>query len=120
MMKFFIIGILVAGLFACAGNQEKETSTQDLTQEVSTDEQVKETTPEEQLVEVACGTCMLGLECDSCKLAVKIDDKAYFVDGIDIETYAEDGLCSVIKKAKVTGKLADNTFKATKIELVTD
>ena len=120
MMRFFIIGILVAGLFACAGNQDEETATQVSADEATTEKQVKETAPEEQLVEVACGTCMLGLECDSCKLAVKIDDKAYFVDGIDIETYAEDGLCSVIKKAKVQGKLADNTFKATKIEIVND
>ncbi len=116
---------MFTGLLACAGNQDEETSTEELTNEATTieatteEEQVVAST-EEQIVEVACGTCKLGLDGEGCKLAVKIDEKAYYVDGVDIETYAEDGLCSIIKKAKVEGVLADNTFKATKVEIVSN
>ncbi len=75
-----------------------------------------------QIVEVACGQCKLGLPGTTCDLAVRINGKAYFVDGTNIDehgdAHAKDGFCNAISKAKVQGEIVDNRFKATYFELV--
>jgi hypothetical protein len=118
MLRFFIISLMVTGFCACTGNQENKTSTKDSTEVSSIVHQLKETPVDEQHAKVGCAKCQLGLKCDSCKLAVKIGEEAYFVEGIDYNVFAEDGLCSMVKNAKVSGKIKNKTFKATKIELV--
>ncbi|NJO89034.1 MAG: hypothetical protein HC831_08820 [Chloroflexia bacterium] len=77
---------------------------------------------EKQVVEASCGMCQFGLAGDECKLAVKIDGKAYYVEGSEIDdhgdAHAKDGLCSTVKKAEVSGKLADGKFKATHFKML--
>lgn len=67
-------------------------------------------------VEAACGQCQLGLPGKRCDLAVRIHGKAYFVDGIPIDSlgdaHAKDGFCNAIRKAKVQGQVVNNRFKA--------
>jgi hypothetical protein len=66
--------------------------------------------------EAACGQCKLGLPGKSCDLAVRIDGKAYFVDGVHIDSlgnaHAKDGFCNAIRKADVQGEVVDGRFKA--------
>ena len=73
-------------------------------------------------VEAACGQCKLGLPGKSCDLAVRMDGKAYFVDGVHIDSlgdaHAKDGFCNAIRKAKVQGEVVDGRFKATYFALV--
>ncbi|MGZ8517058.1 MAG: DUF6370 family protein [Chitinophagaceae bacterium] len=75
-----------------------------------------------QVVEAACGQCRFGVPGKSCDLAVRINGKAYFVDGTDIDTHgdahASDGFCEAISKAEVQGELKDNRFNATYFKLV--
>jgi polyhydroxybutyrate depolymerase len=75
-----------------------------------------------QIVEAACGECQLGLTGKSCDLAVRIDGKAYFVDGTDIDSHgdahAKDGFCNSIRKAEVQGEIANGRFKATYFKLI--
>lgn len=75
-----------------------------------------------QTVEVSCGKCKLGLPGKSCDMAVRIDDKAYYVDGAEIDSFgdahAHDGMCNAIRKAEVQGELVDNRFKITYIKLL--
>lgn len=77
-----------------------------------------------QVVEVACGQCQFGLTTQKgCDLAVRIDGKAYFVDGADIDQFGDahdekTGFCEVIRKAEVTGELKDNRFEVSSIKLV--
>jgi hypothetical protein len=77
-----------------------------------------------QVVEVACGQCQFGLITQKgCDLAVRIDGKAYFVDGADIDQFGDahdekTGFCEVIRKAEVTGELKDNRFEVSSIKLV--
>ena len=75
-----------------------------------------------QTVEVSCGKCKLGLAGKSCDLAVRIDGKAYYADGADIDNYgdahAHDGMCNAIRKAEVQGDLVDNRFKISYIKLL--
>ncbi|GAA4301809.1 DUF6370 family protein [Nibribacter koreensis] len=75
-----------------------------------------------QTVEAACGQCMLGLKGTGCDLAVRIDGKAYFVDGSDIDqhgdAHATNGFCNAIRKAEAQGQVVDNRFKATYLKLV--
>jgi hypothetical protein len=79
----------------------------------------KETT---QITELSCGQCQFGLEEGGCDLAVKIDDKAYFVEGFNIDDFGDAhdekiGFCNVIRKGEVTGYLEDGKFLASDIKL---
>lgn len=76
----------------------------------------------EQTAEVSCGQCNFELEGEGCNLAVRIDNKAYFVEGFGIDDFGDahdehTGFCEVIRKGKVEGKIVDDKFIASKIEL---
>jgi uncharacterized protein DUF6370 len=75
-----------------------------------------------QIVEVSCGECKFGMEGKGCDLAVRIDGKSYFVDGTKIDqhgdAHAEDGFCSAIRQAEVTGEVINGRFKATSFKLL--
>lgn len=75
-----------------------------------------------EVMEVSCGKCKFGLPGKSCDLAIRIKDKAYYVDGVSIDAlgdaHGHDGLCNVIRKANVEGKLVDNRFVATSVTLL--
>lgn len=74
------------------------------------------------IVDASCGQCKLGLQGKECDLAVRIDDKAYFVDGTNIDSHgdahAKDGFCSAIRKAEVQGEVVNNRFVATYFKLL--
>jgi len=75
-----------------------------------------------QVVETACGECQFKLAGKGCDLAVRIDGKAYFVDGTDIDSHgdahAKDGFCNALRKAEVQGEVANNRFKVTYFKLL--
>ena len=76
-----------------------------------------------QIVEASCGQCNFGIKGKGgCDLAVKIDGKPYFVDGVKMDNHgdahAHDGMCSVVRKAEVSGEIVDNRFKATSFKLL--
>ena len=77
-----------------------------------------------QVVEVSCGKCKLGLAGKTCDMAVRIDGKAYYADGADIDSFgdahAHDGMCNAIRKAEVQGELVDNRFKISYIKLIAE
>jgi hypothetical protein len=77
-----------------------------------------------QTVDISCGKCKLGLPGKSCDLAVRIDGKAYYADGADIDSFgdahAHNGLCNAVRKAEVQGELVDNRFKITYIKVVAE
>ncbi|HKZ65386.1 MAG TPA: DUF6370 family protein, partial [Chitinophagaceae bacterium] len=74
-----------------------------------------------QIVDAACGQCQLGLPGKSCDLAVRINGKAWFVDGTDIDSHgdahAKDGFCETVRKAEVQGEITANRFKVTYFKL---
>ena len=82
------------------------------------------TTINKQVVEASCGQCQFKLEGKSCDLAVRIEGKAYFVDGSDIDehgdAHAKDGFCQKIRKALVSGQVVNNRFKATSFKLLAE
>lgn len=75
-----------------------------------------------QLVEAACGECQFKLTGKECDLAVRMDGKAFFVDGTDIDSHgdahAKDGFCNAVRKAEVQGEVVNNRFKITYFKLV--
>ena len=75
-----------------------------------------------QVVETACGECQFKLTGKGCDLAVRIDGKAYFVDGTDIDSHgdahAKDGFCKAVRKAEVQGNLVNDRFKVTYFKLM--
>ncbi len=77
---------------------------------------------EGQIVEISCGECQFKLPGKSCDLAIRMDGKAYFVDGKNIndfgDAHAKDGFCNAVRKAKVTGEFRKQRFKASKITLL--
>ena len=79
---------------------------------------------EVKVVEISCGQCQFDLTSeDGCSLAVRFDDKAYFVDGADIDDFGDahaegTGFCEVIRKAEVTGVVLEDRFKATSVNML--
>lgn len=75
-----------------------------------------------QIVEAACGQCQFGMKAKGCDLAIRINGKPYFVDGTTMDqqgdAHAHDGLCNMVRKAKVSGEIVENRFKATAFELI--
>jgi hypothetical protein len=75
-----------------------------------------------QVVETACGECQFKLTGKGCDLAVRMDGKAHFVDGTDIDSHgdahAKDGFCNAVRKAEVQGELVNNRFKVTYFKLI--
>jgi hypothetical protein len=106
-----LLAILLTCFFAIAKGQAKDTLS-------------KEPNPDKQLatVETACGQCQFGLKAKGCTLAVRMDGKAYFVDGTDIDSHgdahAKDGFCNAIRKAQVQGEIINDRFKATYFKLL--
>ena len=75
-----------------------------------------------QVADISCGKCKLGLPGKTCELAVGIDNKAYYVDGANIDAFgdahADDGFCNAVRKAEVQGEIVDNRFKLTYVKLL--
>lgn len=75
-----------------------------------------------KVVEASCGECQFGLQGKSCDLAVRIDGKAYFVDGTNIDdhgdAHAKEGFCNAVRKAKVQGEVVGDRFVATYFQLL--
>ncbi len=73
-------------------------------------------------VEASCGECNFELPGKDCDLAVRIDGKAYFVDGLNIQEYGhphnKNGFCVAVRKAEVQGEVVDGRFKATYFKLL--
>lgn len=75
-----------------------------------------------QVIETACGECQFKLTGKGCNLAVRMDGKAYFVDGTDIDSHgdahAKDGFCNAVRKAEVQGELVNDRYKVTYFKLL--
>jgi hypothetical protein len=74
-------------------------------------------------VEASCGQCNFGLtEPGGCDLAVRIEGKAYFVDGSKLDdhgdAHARRGMCNIVRRAAVTGKVVDDRYQATTFRIV--
>jgi len=82
-----------------------------------------DSTSEKQITELSCGQCQFGLTSqDGCDLAVRFDDKAYFVDGANIDDFGDahdenTGFCEVIRTAEVSGEILNDRFKVNTIAL---
>jgi len=100
MKKIFFLSIFMIA-FSC-GNKKKIT----------------------QIAAISCGQCQFDLDAeDGCSLAVRIEDKAYFVDGFNIDDFGDahdenTGFCEVIRKGEVVGKIKDGKFLASSIKLI--
>ena len=74
------------------------------------------------VVEAACGECKLGMAGKSCDLAIRVNGHKYFVDGVKDsavgDQHAADGICSMVRKARVTGAVKNGRFVATSFELL--
>jgi hypothetical protein len=76
------------------------------------------------IVEAACGQCQFKIEGSNngCDIAVRINDKAYFADGVEKSQYGnphgKNGICLEIRKAKVEGTVENSRFVATSFDLI--
>ena len=67
------------------------------------------------IVDSSCGKCQFGdTTIKNCMLAVKINSEYYYINDADsgiFDSKAKNNeLCKVIKKAHITGELADESF----------
>ena len=114
-----IIGVCLAALVSvpgCGPKSEPAATQAMTTQTVRLDGPT--------VVEAACGQCQLGLKGKvGCDLAIRHEGTSYFVDGfkmadVGVDSHATDGLCTVVRKAKVTGQIANGRFAAATFELL--
>lgn len=93
-----------------------------MAQDKSSNQPAPDKTKKVRVVEASCGQCKFGLKGKGCSLAVRMDGKAYFVDGTDIDSHGDahdkDGFCNAIRQAKVQGEVVNGRFKATYFELL--
>ena len=112
IIQLSILLAFISFTISCKNQASKQEKAENKTELSST----KSVSTDEIIVEAACGECQFGLEGTSCDLAVRIDGKAYFVDGTNIDehgdAHAEDGFCSTIRKASVTGHIENDRFIA--------
>lgn len=85
--------------------------------------QDKKETPKTQIVDASCGQCQFGMKSKSgCDLAIRMDGKSYFVEGTKLDdhgdAHAEDGFCSAIRKAEVSGEIINEKYVATSFKLL--
>ena len=77
-----------------------------------------------EVAELSCGQCKFGLESKAgCDLAIRIDHKAYFVEGFNIDEFGDahdktSGFCEVIRNGEVIGVLENDTFVANSISMI--
>ena len=111
-MKNIIIGILYINFFVITGTAQNILDTTTTLNKKS----------DLQLVETSCGQCNFNLPGKGCDLAVRINGKAYFVDGTNLDDYGDahskDGFCTVIRKAHVKGVVVNNRFKTKFFKLI--
>ena len=73
-------------------------------------------------VEASCGECLFGLKGDGCDLAIRVNCRSYYVDGVQMDAlgdaHAADGMCEVIRKARVTGAIKDGRFVASSFQML--
>jgi len=115
-LRVFILGILITGLIACAGNQKDGSSETDSTEKTTTANQMNQEADIVQVADIGCVQCQMGLPCKEHKLAARIANNVYYVEGAGMENLAEYDYCSVIKKATLKGHIKDSTFIAQTIE----
>lgn len=76
----------------------------------------------QELVELSCGKCNFGEESKKCELAIRKDGKTAYVSNHSFDEFgdphAPNGLCRIIKKAKVKGEMTDKGFVANEIIIV--
>ena len=76
-----------------------------------------------QVAEISCGQCKFELDSEKgCDLAVRFNNKAYFVDGFNINDFGDahdknKGFCNVIRNGEVTGYIKDGKFIASSLKL---
>ena len=71
----------------------------------------------------SCGMCNFGYkEIRGCSLTIKIGDTIYPVEGTNIHKHgnphSEEGMCSAIRVAYVSGKVKDNKFYSDSFTLI--
>lgn len=91
-------------------------------QKTKTNISVADSSKKTEVVETACGQCQFHLPGKGCNLAVRINGKAYFVDGTDIDSHgdahAQQGFCNAISKAEVQGTIVNTRFNVTYFKLL--
>ena len=72
----------------------------------------------------SCGTCNFNMPSETgCALAVQIAGKHYWVDGSTLQDHGDEhdpegGVCKVIRKAEVVGKIEDDRMQASSFVII--
>lgn len=77
----------------------------------------------DETITVACGSCVFHMKVKGCPWAAKLGDSYHLIEGAvpsekDHDAHASDGMCSIPRKAVVTGKLRDGVLTVTKMQLL--
>lgn len=77
---------------------------------------------ENATVKIGCGRCQFHMaEAQGCPFAAEIDGQHYLIQGRvpeDHQSHAQDGICNMVREAKVSGTLRDGKLITTKLDLL--
>ncbi len=77
----------------------------------------------DETITVACGSCVFHMKVKGCPWAARLGDSYHLIEGNvpsdkEHDAHASDGMCSIARKAVVTGKLRDGVLTVTKMRLL--
>jgi hypothetical protein len=71
--------------------------------------------------QVACGTCKFDMNGSGCDAAIKVDGKAYWLDGMEVQGHHDmhkpGGICLTVRTADVKGTITGDRLTATQLAL---
>lgn len=77
---------------------------------------------ENATVKIGCGRCQFHMEeAQGCPFAAEIDGQHYLIQGRvpeDHQSHAQDGICNMVREAKVSGTVRDGKLITTQLDLL--
>ena len=123
LLSFLILIFVSSFVFASCGSCQAQAKPAVLKKSNSLVTVIPESGNIEGFAIASCGMCNFGYkESKGCSLTIKIGDTVYPVEGTNIhkhgDPHSEEGMCSAIRVAYVSGKIKDNKFYSDSFTLI--
>ena len=123
LLSFMVIIFGSSFAFASCGSCQVQDKPTVLKKSNSLVTAVSESGDIEGFAIVSCGMCNFGYKgYKGCSLTIKIGDTVYPVEGTNIhdhgDAHSEEGLCSAVRVAYISGKVKENKFYSDSFTLI--
>ena len=123
LLSLLILIFVSSFVFASCGSCQEQAKPVVLKKSNSLVTTIPESGDIEGFAIASCGMCNFSYkEIRGCSLTIKIGDTIYPVEGTNIhkhgDPHSEEGMCSAIRVAYVSGKVKDNKFYSDSFTLI--